>query len=163
MSTTAEEGHVRCPDCGARVPSFASLTDDGQPCTRATQDPTMHTRACTYCRDPETQAHLDWLLAQYASYEEKRDALTIGELRATVLGECSDAQRIAVARIGEDLFGLALCLRQTHDTAEAAAEFIAEARSEFGALADAMWRELGPDYQNLRGVELHPYRAHDPG
>ena len=58
------EGLIKRPDCGAMVPSFASLID--QPaapehmtlCFRPVHDATMHNPGCTYCHDPETVGYL---------------------------------------------------------------------------------------------------------
>ncbi len=74
------EGLIKCPDCGAMVPSFASLIDQpGAPehmtlCFRPVHDATMHNPGCTYCHDPETVGYLRPLIERFDRNEQERNS-----------------------------------------------------------------------------------------
>jgi hypothetical protein len=143
------EGLIKCPDCSAMVPSFASLIDSPgkfdhlTPCFRPVYDATMHNPGCTYCHDPETMEHLNRFMELFDREDRERNKLTVGELldsiSQTLNLNISTRELLKVAEIGQLLFYEAIRTADEKDNAE----FFVEAYANWGPVVDAMLGDCG--------------------
>jgi len=148
------EGLIKCPDCGAMVPSFESLIDlpgapeHGTPCFRPVADATMHNPGCNYCHSPETMDYLRRLMEPFEQQDQERNKLTVGELFDSIDGilnlNITAGQLMEVAEIGKELLYAAICKADEEDNAE----FFVEAYAYWGPVVDLVLEECDLDYRD---------------
>lgn len=154
MSYNTGEGLIRCHDCGAVVPSVASLIDlpgapeHMTPYFRPTADATMHNPGCTCCHAPEEMEHLRPFMELFDSEEQERNKLTVGELLDTINSilnfNITAKDLMKVSEVGQLLLYGAICIADDEDNAE----FFVEAYGRWGPLVDEVLQECDRDYRN---------------
>jgi hypothetical protein len=156
------DGLIKCYDCGAMVPSHASLIDlpgaseHMTPCFRPVRDATMHNPDCTYCHDREAMAHIASLLEPFEREDQERNKLTIGELLDSIskvlnLNITSD-DLMRVAEIGKLLLYEAICVADEENDAD----FFVRAYGNWGPVADAVLEECVRDYRDTETGQVRP-------
>ena len=150
-------GLIKCYDCGAMVPSVASMLDmpgapeHMTPCFHPDRDAVMHNPNCTYCTDQEAMAYIASLLRpfEHARADHERNKLTVGELLDSISQimnlNMTTHDLIEVAQIGKLLFYEAICTADDEDDAE----FFVDAYENWGPVVDAALEECSRRDRNV--------------